>query len=87
MKKQKSDAQTKNLAKGMERLAMGIEKSNSMWFMAARGIIYGVFTVIGATIVAAVLLGVLAKTINTASDIPIIGDIIDKTQVESLLQK
>jgi len=66
---------------------MGIEKSNSMWFMAARGIIYGVFTVIGATIVAAVLLGVLAKTINTASDIPIIGDIIDKTQVESLLQK
>jgi len=79
--------QHKRLYEQMERLANGIEKSNSFKFTMAKGIIYGVSTVIGATVIAAIVIGMLSKTVETASDLPLLDKIIEQTQVNSLFEK
>ncbi len=80
------EVQTKKLIQETERLADKIERANSIKFNILKGLVYGVSTVIGATLVAALVISILSKTIQTASDIPIVGDIIEQTNVEALLE-
>ena len=62
-----------NLANQMERLAMGMERANSLRFSILKGVVYGLATAPGASIVAALIIGILAKFIP---DIPMIGNSI-----------
>lgn len=55
-----------------------------------KGIIYGAATAIGATIIAAIVITILSKTINTVTDIPIVGnivgDLMERTKIDSILE-
>lgn len=46
------------------------------------GIIRGVGTAIGATVIAAIVFALLGAAINSADEIPLIGDVIDKADVQ-----
>jgi|TARA_B100002003_G_scaffold218050_1_gene218731 hypothetical protein len=86
----KTQKNTKNLTRGMEELTEGIEKSNSFSRVIMKGFTYGAATAIGATIIAAIVITILGKTINTVTDIPVVGDIIgdliERTQIDSILE-
>lgn len=77
--------ETQKLNKNIEELSARIEKSNSFWLVLLRGIAMGVGTVIGASIVAALLITILSKTIKTAQDIPILNKIIPGDKIEAII--
>lgn len=52
-----------------------------------RGLVTGIATALGATIVAGLLIGILARTIDSFHDVPILSDIIESIQLEELLRK
>ena len=56
-----------------------IERQTSLRFAFVRGIVYGFGTVIGATVLVALFGGVIAATINTFSDEPVLTEQLDLT--------
>ena len=90
MKKQK-DSDEKILTKEIEKLTDRVEKSNSFSRTIMKGLIYGAATAIGATIIAAIIITILSKTINTVTDIPVVGDsignLLEQTKINSILEK
>ncbi len=84
-KKENSPLAIKELNENILKLNKSFENANSFKLTIVRGILAGVGTAIGATIIAAIVITILVKTIRTARDIPVIGDIIEKTQVEKFI--
>jgi len=89
MKKQKYSDE-KILTKEIEKITDRVEKSNSFSRTIMKGLIYGAATAIGATIIAAIVITILSKTINTVTDIPIVGnivgDLMERTKIDSILE-
>ncbi len=83
--KEKSPPPIEELNKNILKLNKSFESANSFKLTIVRGILSGVGTAIGATIIAAIVITILVKTIHTVRDIPIVGDIIEKTQVERFI--
>jgi len=54
-----------------------ITRQTSLRFAFLRGAIYGVGTIIGATVLIALLGGALAATINSLAEIPFVGQFIN----------
>jgi hypothetical protein len=81
---------TKKLTKQMEQLTQGVEKSNSFSRTIIKGFVYGAATAIGATIIAAIVITALGKTINTVADIPVVGDLVgdllERTEIDTILE-
>jgi len=50
------------------------------------GIIRGVGTAIGATVIATIALTIAAKVIDSVDDVPIIEDIIDRTNIDEAVE-
>lgn len=73
-----SDELNKNLTK----LNKNIEKQLSFKFILLKGVVYGVATVIGASVVAGIVLSILSKTIDSVDDIPLIEDVVDEIEIE-----
>ena len=90
MKKQKYSDE-KILTKEIEKITDRVEKSNSFSRTIMKGLIYGAATAIGATIIAAIVITILSKTINTVTDIPVVGDsignLLEQTKINSILEK
>lgn len=79
------EEQTKQLIKNLESLNEELEKSNSVHNLGL-SIVKGVGTLIGATIVATLLLGILSQIIQSANDIPILNKVIDTEKVNEYFQ-
>ncbi len=80
------EEQTKQLIKNLESLNEELEKSNSVLHNLGLSIVKGVGTLIGATIVATLLLGILSQIIQSANDIPILNKVIDTEKVNEYFQ-
>ena len=52
------------LSENIQELTKQIESSNSPWKSLGRGMLFGIGSVIGATVIAATILGVLTKIIH-----------------------
>ncbi len=71
------------LNKNLERLTKNIEKQNSFKRSLFMGMLQGVGNVIGATIIAGILLIVLSKFIHSAEQIPLLGIFIKTSNIEA----
>lgn len=78
--------QAEQLNESIKILNENIEKRNSFGQVFLRGIVSGVGTAIGATIIAGVLLSILANTINSVDDVPILKDIIEQTNFKQVVE-
>lgn len=68
------------LAVNIKELDKDIVRANSFHQVFVRGILWGVGTALGATIVAAIVIVILSKIINSINYIPILRDIMQKIQ-------
>lgn len=84
-RKQTKKESPKTLEQELKRLNERLDRANSPKWEFIRGLAKGIGVAIGATIVAGILISILARTIHTVEDIPLIGDIIQKTQVEQII--
>lgn len=77
--------QTKKLIKNLEELNEKLDKRNSVLYNFGLSIVKGVGSLIGATIVATILLGLLSQVASSANDIPILKNIVDVQEVNRVL--
>jgi hypothetical protein len=82
----KDDTQQQRLITVLNELEEEVEKQNSWKHVFVRGALYGLGTVIGATVLLALLGSLVAIAVDTFGfqDIPILGNFIEKTVVEQL---
>ncbi|MFH1895954.1 MAG: DUF5665 domain-containing protein [bacterium] len=71
--------------KNIKALNESVARSNSLRRNIFLSLLKGVATALGATIVAAVVIAVLARGVRTLSDIPVLGPLIESTQVEQYI--
>lgn len=80
---QQSDTspQTARLIEVLQTLETHIQRQNSLKYAFLKGLMYGLGTVIGATVLVALFGGIIVATINTLTD-----SNIDKATFEKALQ-
>ncbi len=82
----KDETQQQRLITVLNELEEEVEKQNSWQHIFVRGAFYGLGTVIGATVLLALLGSVIAVTVDTfgIGDIPILGDLIRAIVVKEI---
>jgi len=63
-----------------------IKKQTSLRFAFLRGAVYGLGTVVGATLLLALFGGILAATIDSLADLPLIGTYVNEEASETYLE-
>jgi hypothetical protein len=58
------------LAENIQELTKQIQRANSPWKSLGRGILFGIGSVVGASIIAAIVLWALTGVVNSLKDIP-----------------
>jgi Domain of unknown function (DUF5665) len=83
------DTQQQRLITVLGELEDEVEEQNSWKHVFVRGTLYGLGTVIGATVLIAILGSVIALTVKYLGlkEIPFIGNLIDKAVVEKMHSK
>jgi hypothetical protein len=71
----------------LEELNDKLEKQTSFWGNIKIGLVRGAATAIGATVIAAIALSILANVVDTVDDVPLIRDIIQESNVNNALNK
>ena len=66
--------QTTRLIEVLQNLESHIKRQNSLKYAFLKGMVYGLGTVIGATVLVAIFGGMIASTINTLVDEQIIDE-------------
>jgi uncharacterized protein (DUF697 family) len=74
---------TEELNNNLKKLIKGLEKQNSFKRSFLMSVIQGVGGVIGATIVAGMLLFVLSKFIHSVEQVPLIGNLVKSINIVS----
>jgi hypothetical protein len=75
-------SQTNRLIKVLRTLESDIKQQNSLRYALLRGMVYGLGTVIGATVLVALFGGVIITIINTLTD-----SNIDETTIEKVFHR
>ena len=70
------DEKIKELNKNIKDLNLVIKRANSFRYVFFRGILWGLGSVIGATVVAVIIIAILSRIIQSVNDIPILNNII-----------
>ena len=58
------------LSENIQELTKQVKSSNSYWKYLGRGVLFGIGSAIGASIIAAIIIGTLVKIANVFKDIP-----------------
>lgn len=72
-----SYVQYNKLHEVLSELERDIKRQNSLKFAFLKGAVYGLGTVIGATVLLAIVTGIFAQTFGSLSDVPLIGDYLN----------
>lgn len=75
------------LNKNLEELNSSLEKFNSHLRSFSRGLAFGLGSALGATLIAAALIGFISNTVTTLDDIPVVNTIVRELQIKELLEK
>jgi len=70
----------------LQSLETEIKKQTSLKFAFMRGAVYGLGTVIGATLLLALFGGILASVSSSLGGLPVIGEYIDQQAVQQYLE-
>jgi hypothetical protein len=76
---------SKSVENNLIFLNQNLEKQNSFWHGFLMSVIQGVGEVIGATLVAGVVLIILSKFITSVEQVPLIGKLVKSTQIEKTI--
>ena len=68
------------LNKNIKDLSVVMKRANSFHFVFLRGILWGLGSAVGATVVAVIIIAILSNIIQTINDVPILGNIINNLQ-------
>ncbi len=79
--------QNRKLSKSIQKLSKSLDRSTSFRYVFLRGIVNGLATAIGATIVAGLVIGVLSRTIDSIDDVPILGKFVDATNIKEVIEE
>lgn len=83
----KKNLDQKQLSTEIAHLTQQVRLHNSFVRRFLMGIVAGVGTAVGATIVASVLVYSLSRIIKTVDDIPILGNIIQSERINQIIQQ
>ena len=81
------NTELKELDESIDELHDTIEKTNSLRYNFFRGMVSGTGTAIGASIIAAILIGLLVWSVRAAEGVPFFKKLIDASGINTLLQK
>lgn len=81
-KKNNKSTTSKSHDELLNDIANRLDRLTSLKETFKRGLVRGLGIAIGASVIAALALAILAKVINTVDDVPIIRDIIRETEVQ-----
>ena len=71
------DERIKELNKNIKDLNLVIKRANSFHYVFLRGIFWGLGSVIGATVIAVIIIAILSRIIQSINDVPILNNIIN----------
>ena len=71
------DKKIKELNQNIENLIVVIKRANSFYYVFLRGLLWGLGSVIGATVVAVIIIAILSSVIQSINDVPILNKIIN----------
>ena len=71
------DKKIKELNQNIENLIIVIKRANSFYYVFLRGVLWGLGSVIGATVVAVIIIAILSSVIQSINDVPILNNIIN----------
>ena len=74
------DEKIEELNQNIEKLIVVVKRANSFHYVFLRGVFWGLGSVVGATIIAVVIIAILSNIIQSVSDIPILNNIINNLQ-------
>jgi uncharacterized protein (DUF697 family) len=74
------ESDLEKINQNLEKVVRGLKQQNSMVLTFARGIVVGLGTAIGASIVAGLLISLLNITVDTLDDIPFLDSIIESVR-------
>jgi hypothetical protein len=74
------------LDKDIIKLDKNIQNSNSFWKVFLRGLVSGTGTAIGASIVAAIIIGIFVQFVRTAEGLPGLKNFFNTIGLERLIQ-
>ena len=69
------DKKIEELNQNIERLIVVAKRANSFHYVFLRGVLWGLGSVIGATIVAVIMIAILSNIIQSINDVPILNNI------------
>jgi len=69
--------QTTRLIEVLQTLETEIKRQNSLKYALVKGMVYGLGTVIGATVLVALFGGIIASTIGTLGDSPTASKVLE----------
>ena len=74
------DKKIEELNQNIENLIVVIKRANSFHYVFLRGVLWGLGSVVGATIIAVVIIAILSNIIQSINDIPILNNTINNLQ-------
>ena len=70
------DAKIKELNQNIENLIIVVKRANSFHYVFLRGVLWGLGSAVGATVVVVIIIAVLSSIIQSINDVPILNNII-----------
>ena len=83
--KKEEHEEVENLNSNLKKLNRNFRIANSFRLTFLRGLVLGLGTTIGATIVAGLVVAFLAASIKTVEDIPFLKDFFEQTQITKII--
>ncbi len=65
------------LNQNIENLTLALKRSNSFYDVFARGVLWGLGSAVGATVIAVIVISILSNIIQTVNDVPILNNIMN----------
>lgn len=70
------DKKDKELNQNIEKLIVVLKRANSFHYVFLRGVLWGLGSVVGVTVVAVIIIAILSNIIQSINGVPILNSII-----------